>query len=284
MGRREKRAQGSAGGGFNWTELDRGVRAQIRRHLRETVSFTSIYWQNWPVPYYSTSAKAWWSQRIRNIQRLPVRFTLSFDRVRESVVDVAPQLTVTFSTQLRPEDFLEEQAAERRRHNEFLAHDEFRELSASELESLCAQVDRTSRWRNVHTIRVIGWPGHPAGPRSPAGPTSRNNTYSLEFVSRDQHGNEVTSTLDADGCTITITAGELRSLEDRVWDSLRLTLTQVHLATPRRRKLPRPAVFPASQIQRDYVHPASEFSNTRAAEWRVPRRADPYGSCVNAVY
>jgi hypothetical protein len=180
------------GGGFNWAELERGVRAQIRRHLQEatrrSVSWTHLSWQNWPVPYHAINHRSWRSQRIRNIQRLPMWFTLSFDLIPESVLDVAPRMTVTFSTQLRPEAFLTSQAAERRRHNTGAQNNdrEFRELSASELESLCAQMDRTTRWRNVHTIRVIGWPNN--------GPTSRNDKNNFEFVSTDQHGNEVTST------------------------------------------------------------------------------------------
>jgi hypothetical protein len=236
-------------GGFNWAELDPGIHEQILQHLQEatrrSVSWTHLTYQNWPVPYYNTSRTEWRSQRIRNVQSLPMWFTLSFDLIPESVLDVAPQMTVTFSTQLRPEDFLIDQAAERRRHNEYNDR-EFRELSASELELMCAQMNRTTCWRNVHTIRVIGWPSD--------GPTSRNNDYSFEFVSTDQHGNEVTSTLD----TIAIHQDHMNSLQRRFRHRLRLTPTLVHLATPRRRHVP------------DYACPLSEFSRTEAVEWRVP--------------
>ena len=241
------------GGGFNWAELERGVRAQILQNLQEAtrrrVSWRHMAYQNWPVPYYNTSRTEWRSQRIRNVQSLPMWFTLSFDLIPESVLDVAPQMTVTFSTQLQPEAFLRSEAAARRRHNNAAQHNdrEFRELSASELESLCAQMDRTTRWRNVHTIRVIAWPIN--GPRASAG-----DEYSFEFVSTDQHGNEVTSTLDS----IYAHRDHHNRLEHDFHYSLGLRGTRVHLATPRRRMVP------------DSGCPLSEFSRTRAAEWRVP--------------
>jgi hypothetical protein len=86
------------------------------------------------------------------------------------------------------EEFAESQAAQSTFHN---GHNQ---LSASELEvdSLCAQMDRTRRWRNVHTIRLIRWPG--IDPH--AVEHGWYDTYSFEFVSTDEHGNEVTSTLD----------------------------------------------------------------------------------------
>jgi hypothetical protein len=242
-------------GGFDWTELDAGVRAQIRRHLQEatrrSVSFTDTSSQNWPVPYHAINSRSWRSQRIRNIEHLPMSFTLSFDLIRASVLHVAPRMTVTFSTQLRPEDFLRSQAAERRRSNTSPQYNdrEFRELSASELESLCAQMHRTTRWRNVHTIRVIGWPIN--------GTESTNDKYTFEFVSTDQHGNEVTSTLD----TISVYRDQKNNLEARFRRELRLTPRLVHLATARRRHVP------------DYAEPESEFSRTEATEWRVPHTA-----------
>jgi hypothetical protein len=243
-------------GRFDWTELDAGVRAQIRRHLQEatrrSVSFTVMISQNWPVPYHAVNSRRWRSQRIRNIQDLPMSFTLSFDLIRASVLHFAPRMTVTFSTQLRPEDFLRRQAAERRRSNTSPQYNdrEFRELSASELEALCAQMDRTTRWRNVHTIRVIGWPHN--------GTESTNDKYSFEFVSTDQHGNEVTSTLD----TISVYRDWVQNnLEPRFRRELRLTPRLVHLATARRRHVP------------DYAVPESEFSRTEATEWRVPHTA-----------
>jgi hypothetical protein len=255
--RREKRAQGEklhrAGGGFNWTELERGVRAQILQHLQEatrrSVSYEGIIFQNWPVPYNSSSLSRWMSQRIRNTERLPVRFTLSFDLMPASVVDVAPQITVTCSTQLERKHFLKSQETERQETERRRVQDndrEFRELSASELESLCAQMDRTTRWSNVHTIRVIGWPIN--GPQASPG-----DQYSFEFVSTDEHGNEVTTSLN----TITFHRDRMNSLQQRFRHELRLTHTLVHLATPRRRMVP------------DYGWRQSEFSRTEAAEWRV---------------
>jgi hypothetical protein len=238
------------GGGFNWAELERGVRARILQNLQEAtrrrVSWRHMAYQNWPVPYYNTSRRAWMSQRIRNIEHLPMWFTLSFERIPASVLDVAPQMTVTFSTQLRPEEFLTHQAHGRRRHN--TADNEFRELSASELESLRAQMDRTIHWRNVHTIRVIAWPIN--GPQASPG-----DEFSFEFVSTDQHGNEVTSTLDS----IYAHRDHKNRLEHNFYYRLGLRGTRVHLATPRRRMVP------------DYGWTGSEFSRTEAVEWRVPR-------------
>jgi hypothetical protein len=230
-------------GGFNWTELDRGIRAQIRQQLRDITRRQVVIdghdFVDWPVPY-----------NMRNDMHdgsLKMRWSLSFERVRESVLHTAPLLTVTFRHSLIRAEFAEAQAAQ----SEF--HNGNNELSASELDSLCAQMDRTRRWRNVHTIRLIRWPG--------IDPSDDHfDRYSFEFVSTDEHGNEVTSTFD----TLSIDA----RLEDDLWrrfanNRMGLRLNRVTLRTERRR---RPDAFIRNGM-RDAVF-EDEISRTDATEWR----------------
>ena len=224
------------GGGFNWAGLERGVRAQIRRHLRDiTRARVDIHgpdWEDWPAPYQIRNPS--------NIRHLPTSFTLSVERIRNSVLDAAPLLTVTFHHYLEQEKFLRSERNERGR----AYVNQFQALSASQLESLCAQMDRTTCWSNVHTIRVIRW--H----------VGEFFEYTLEFVSTDEHGNEVTSTLDA----IEINPSRIEFLESRFLERLGLRRYDVHLATARRRWL-------------TLCDCISYPSHTDAVEWRLPHTA-----------
>jgi hypothetical protein len=154
----------------------------------------------------------------RNIRHLSTRFTLSVERIRTGVLDAAPMLTVTFHQYLEPETFRIDETAERRRRERGNVN-RFQALSASELESLCAQMDRTTCWRNVHTIRLIRWR---------VGGTVE---YTLEFVSTDEHGNEVTSPLDA----VVQNPRRIELLESGFLERLGLRRYDVHLATARHR-------------------------------------------------
>jgi len=231
-------------GGFNWPELEPEIRAQIRNHLRDItqrrVVMLGLHWESWPVPYNMPGAV------------IHMRHRFSFERSRENDsrfnvllgLNTASLLTVTFSTHVIRDAFLEEQA------EQALAGRP--ELSAYELDSLCEQMERTTRWRNVHTIRLIRWPC----------PYSNNNNYdrySFEFVSTDEHGNEVTSTLD----TIDITTFKKDLLEDRFRQTynsgIGLRLRRVTLATARRRR-------PIQDWRNDED---DEISRTDAVEWSI---------------
>jgi hypothetical protein len=224
-------------GGFHWPELERGVRAQIRRHLRDITRARVIVqgpdFEDWPAPYPIRNP--------RNIRHLSTRFTLSVERIRTGVLDAAPMLTVTFHQYLEPETFRIDETAERRRRERGNVN-RFQALSASELESLCAQMDRTTCWRNVHTIRLIRWR---------VGGTVE---YTLEFVSTDEHGNEVTSPLDA----VVQNPRRIELLESGFLERLGLRRYDVHLATARHRW----------ETICDSM--STRPSLTDAVEWRLP--------------
>jgi hypothetical protein len=152
------------------------------------------------------------------------------------VLHAAPLLRVTLHHYLDPEDFLRSERHERNRRG-----NEFQTLSASRLASLCAQMDRTTCWRNVHTIRLIRWR------------VGEYVEYTFEFVSTDEHGNEVTSTLDA----ILFNPSRIAFLESRFLERLGLRRYDVHLATARRRWL-------------TLCDCMSQPSHTDAVEWRLP--------------
>ncbi len=127
--------------GFDWTALDPGLRAQIRRHAharwRQEVVLECNWHAPWPVPYQLAQAS----------DSLEVSKRFSFKRVPRSVMDTAPLLTVTFSLHVDRTQFNSE-------------YEEPYNLSASEQDSLCAQVERTYCWTGVRQIRLIRFVTH----------------------------------------------------------------------------------------------------------------------------
>ena len=124
--------------GFDWTALDQGVRAQIRRHAfdrwRQEVVIECNWHAPWPVPYEMARTDDF-ANRVEIVKRF------SFKRVPRSVVDTAPLLTVTFSLHVDRTQFNRQ-------------YQEPYDLSAYEQESLCAQVERTYCWTGVREIRL----------------------------------------------------------------------------------------------------------------------------------
>jgi hypothetical protein len=110
--------------GFDWTALDPGVRAQIRRHAHAR-------WRQEVVVEVAEDAEG---AVGKSVYWLQVFNRFSFKRVPRSVVDTEPLLTVTFSTRMDPAPY---------------------NLSASEQDSLCAQMEKTFCWTGVRQIRLI---------------------------------------------------------------------------------------------------------------------------------
>ncbi len=128
--------------GIDWTAFDPGVRAQIRRHVlgrwRHEVVVEVAEDVGWPVPYqFAVGAVG------ESVYWLQVFNRFSFKRVPRSVVDTGPLLTVTFSTHMDPENDFEG------------AYEAPYNLSASEQDSLCAQMEKTFCWTGVRQIRLI---------------------------------------------------------------------------------------------------------------------------------
>lgn len=230
-------------GGFNWTDLPPGVGAHILRHLQyQRLVIQGSIWQDWPVRWQQGR----WRNRPERLRLLRTLYNLTFERsgTRQEGIRFAPTdlagLTVTLSRSLDTTPPV---------------RNDLQQLPDNDgygLAALCAQINRTTRWRNVHTIRLIRWPC----------PYSNNNNYdrySFEFVSTDEHGNEVTSTLD----TIDITTFKKDLLEDRFRQTynsgIGLRLRRVTLATARRRR-------PIQDWRNDED---DEISRTDAVEWSI---------------
>jgi hypothetical protein len=126
---------------FDWTALEPEVRAQIRRHAfdrwRQEVVVVLPDQRRWPVPYQAAEGavdgSAYW---------LDFKKRFSFKRVPRSVADTEPLLTVTLSLLVD-------------RENNFEGYEAPYNLSLSEQDSLCAQVEKTFCWTGVRQIRLI---------------------------------------------------------------------------------------------------------------------------------
>jgi hypothetical protein len=129
--------------GIYWTALEPGVRERIRQYAfalwRQEVVVEMPEECRWPVPYKAAEGvvdePAWWLVIINqfSFKRRPPR---SIDDTEANL------LIVTFSTRLDRTDF---EAGYEAPYN----------LSASEQDSLSAQVEKTFCWTGVRQIRLI---------------------------------------------------------------------------------------------------------------------------------
>ena len=130
---------------FDWTALDAGVRAQIRRHAfdrwRQEVVVEVAEQRRWPVPYQAAYVD-------REVHWLDFIKRFSFKRVPRSVADTEPLLTVTFSLLLDRENNFEQGFG--------APYD----LSLSEQDSLSDQMEKTFCWTGVREIRLIRQVSH----------------------------------------------------------------------------------------------------------------------------
>jgi len=223
-------------GGFNWTDLPPGVGAHILRHLQyQRLVIQGSIWQDWPVRWQQGR----WRNRPERLRLLRTLYNLTFERsgTRQEGIRFAPTdlagLTVTLSRSLDTTPPV---------------RNDLQQLPDNDgygLAALCAQINRTTRWRNVHTIRLIRWP-HRHDNLTP------DTICTFEFVSTDERGNEVTSLL----AEPEIRERQTHSLDLDFGQRLGLRAHYVHLATARQRQVPANRGFGA-------------VSHTEAREWRV---------------
>lgn len=159
------------GGGFNWTELDRGVRAQILRHVCDRVDLQLHGEEPWPASYDRQG------HTFDDYDDLPTIQNLSFvtqdpdERdFRRMPADFtrmpARPLHVTFSTRLW-------------RHR---TEPTWAPTRAME-DALYAQMQRTYTWTDVHAIRLIRHVQLPDEPWA--------DYFTFQIVRRGEHGDEV---------------------------------------------------------------------------------------------
>ena len=164
------------GGGFNWTELERGVRAQILRHVDDRSGRLDLHLRGrepWPASYDSRGHSCF-SHDVHTIQNL--RF------VTQGVLQAWPAalLNVTFSTRLdrwwpdEDEWWPDED-------------DEAREIwapTAAMEDALYAQVQRTYSWTGVRAIRLIRHDGIERDDYD-------QDSFTFQIVRSGEHGDEV---------------------------------------------------------------------------------------------
>jgi hypothetical protein len=164
------------GGGFNWAELERGVRAQILRHVCDRIDLQLHGHEPWPASY-DRQGHTFDADDLE--QDLPTIQNLSFVTQGHDERDFrrmpadfrrmpARLLHVTFSTRLwRPRTSTAPTWAPTRAMED----------------ALYAQMQRTYSWTDVCAIRLIRHLRHPDEPLA--------DYYTFQIVRRGEHGDEV---------------------------------------------------------------------------------------------
>jgi hypothetical protein len=171
-------------GGFNWTELELGVRAQILRHVerRRRVDCRLSGREPWPASY-DTEGHTSFDRDLHTIQTLSFvqDESLTERDLRRMQAWPAALLNVTFSTSLDrwwsdddvwdPEDDI------------WPDHDTWMPTAAME-DALYAQMQRTYSWTGVRAIRLIRHDGEERDDYD-------EDEFTFQIVRSGEHGDEV---------------------------------------------------------------------------------------------